>query len=194
MSQGTAVIYVIGNSPEGPLKIGVSRSSAKSRLDQIQTGSLVRLKILHREPVSTRMALVIERRVHLVLQSERLIGEWFNVDLGKARAVIAELAKSAPPEPADAKPPPSIAAGPSQSNRPPVFVVDAPLVRRVSIDEKLAEDDRIQEAQRKARREADRPRRELVARLAEGKRKAAQVRADQARLQSWLNAQRGSDP
>jgi hypothetical protein len=173
------VIYIIGSPSAGPLKIGVSRRDVKDRLAEIQTGSPARLAILHSESVPKGRATGIERRAHLALKDSRLVGEWFSVDLRQACNVVSEIVKVAMAEPESIRHQPHTVRVPVV----PTFTVSQPLVHRVTIDEKIAMDERIQWKK-------DAPKRALVARLAEGKkRKAAKLRSDMARLQDWINGQ-----
>lgn len=71
-------IYVIGIE-DGPVKVGISQSP-NGRLDTLQTGSPVKLSILHYRKCRNRdHALHHERMFHEVYAENRMVGEWFNM-------------------------------------------------------------------------------------------------------------------
>jgi hypothetical protein len=70
-----SVIYVIG-APEispGRVKIGVTGGDPYARMKDLQTGSPVRLELLHQEPGGRE----VERALHQVFTRYRLHREWF---------------------------------------------------------------------------------------------------------------------
>jgi hypothetical protein len=79
-------IYVIG--PEvGPLKIGRSLDP-EVRLAHLQTGHEAKLMIHYTRATSADLIVVMEKIVHRELRHKRLRGEWFNISVDDARALI----------------------------------------------------------------------------------------------------------
>jgi T5orf172 domain len=80
----TGTIYLVEGG--GRFKIGISTSSAKTRLRGLQTGSPVRLQIIHSALV--RDCCSAERLAHGLLARFRLHGEWFECSEEKALSVL----------------------------------------------------------------------------------------------------------
>lgn len=68
-----ALTYLIQGEYGGPVKIGVTRGSARGRLSEIQTGNPERLRVMLRIPGDC------ERELHRAFEEYRLVGEWFDV-------------------------------------------------------------------------------------------------------------------
>lgn len=83
----TRYVYVIG-SPSGPFKIGRA-TNLKDRRSGVQTGSPVKVSVIHSETVPREEVVFIERYAHKILDSHRMFGEWFNVPLEDALAAVA---------------------------------------------------------------------------------------------------------
>lgn len=80
----TCYVYVIGTE-DGPVKVGMSESPG-GRLGTLQTGSAVRLQLLHMRACRSREhAQWHEETFHKVYAEKRLVGEWF--DLPAAYAI-----------------------------------------------------------------------------------------------------------
>ncbi len=81
MIEGTLdVVYVIGWSEDGPIKIGIT-DKQDQRLKQLQTGNPYKLKILHSVPCQSRShALEIESWSHARLGAFKMTGEWFDIN------------------------------------------------------------------------------------------------------------------
>lgn len=74
----TCYIYVIGTE-DGPVKVGIS-AYPRGRLATLQTGSSVKLDLLHLRPCRDRIhALWHEETFHLCHAETRLVGEWFDM-------------------------------------------------------------------------------------------------------------------
>lgn len=84
-------VYVIGVDTEGPVKIGVTKNNAATRLADLQMGSAEELHVLH---TVSGVQRDVERKVHSALASARRRGEWFSVSLTEAIDAI-ELVLSA---------------------------------------------------------------------------------------------------
>ena len=104
------VAYVIGASPEGPIKIGQSADVAR-RLRSLQTGNplplmvfAVRLVMPRSIPSGSRVdtlnlakqsAAKVEKYIHVELGKIglRMIGEWFDISAAEAVEVIEKLSE-----------------------------------------------------------------------------------------------------
>jgi len=80
MMDGTQdVVYVIGWSEGGPMKVGITDKIDK-RIAQLQTGNPYKLKVFHTVPCDTRSeSSEIESWTHARLGGFRLHGEWFDI-------------------------------------------------------------------------------------------------------------------
>lgn len=76
--KGHGVIYIIGSADHStPYKIGfTSRKDTTKRLEEIQAGSWVELKLLYESPVLNNITQ-IEKRVHGHYNKKRIKNEWF---------------------------------------------------------------------------------------------------------------------
>lgn len=191
-------VYVIGTEP-GPFKIGYA-TSLRDRLGSIQTGSHQKMQILYHAEMPYDDAPKVEQSTHKILASYRLSGEWFNVSLvdakaavdyaagicrdervEKARVLDAELAVARVKKAASEKETERKAEAKAEAARN-VYVAGAEFVRRVTIDEYFAENDRI-------KHERSAPNRAFVERMKNGKKKKAEKLAkDMADAQAWLDA------
>lgn len=81
--QETRFLYVIAESADGPVKIGVANNPEK-RLSQLQTGSSGELRLFHSEPCEADKASEVERRIHQELRPHRKKGEWFSIAVEQA--------------------------------------------------------------------------------------------------------------
>ena len=96
MSKGT--VYVIGGRYQ---KIGFTRGSARSRLEAIRTGSPYPLSVaLEIECERPERA---EKKAHAALSAKRLSGEWFDVSVEEAMAVVRQVVSEV-----EAEPPPTV--------------------------------------------------------------------------------------
>lgn len=77
-------VYVFGVTDYGPVKIGRAQNPER-RLWYVQAGHPYRLKVLRVWKHSNAWA--VEIRAHRLLESVRLVGEWFSI--GLAAAVLA---------------------------------------------------------------------------------------------------------
>lgn len=80
-------MYVIGATPNGPLKLGIS-ADPERRVGQLQTGHAERLQLFHSELVANTKARLFERLLHRDIGYRRTIGEWFNLSVEEAIAHI----------------------------------------------------------------------------------------------------------
>ena len=71
-------LYVIAESPSGPVKIGISRTPL-ARVSTLQTGNPRPLALMHRWVLDNATALAWEKRIHLDLAEWKLEGEWFAI-------------------------------------------------------------------------------------------------------------------
>ena len=78
-------LYVIGASPDGPVKLGISVNPER-RVGQLQTGCADRLRLFHSEPIGDKA--VFERLLHRDLGYLRGVGEWFNLTVTQAIAHV----------------------------------------------------------------------------------------------------------
>lgn len=79
-------VYIIGSRQTGPLKIGVANNPT-ARLRGLQTGSAEPLSLLHLERAGP-VAAVVERTAHRMLSDRRETGEWFDISLIEAQAIV----------------------------------------------------------------------------------------------------------
>lgn len=84
-----AVIYVI-QATNGMLKIGMS-SNPRARLQGLQTGSPLELRVVHRRTVATPRARTAEKRIHHKFRDARVHGEWFKAELGRVRQEVDRI-------------------------------------------------------------------------------------------------------
>lgn len=80
-------MYVIGASPDGPVKLGISANPDR-RLSELQTGHAHRLQVYHCEAVNTDKARLLERLLHRDVGYLRTIGEWFDLTVEHAIAHV----------------------------------------------------------------------------------------------------------
>lgn len=74
----TKYIYIIRDG-SGACKIGIT-DNPKQRLNELQIGSSVKLRIYNLIPVQAGKARRFESKIHRLLKNRRLQGEWFFVD------------------------------------------------------------------------------------------------------------------
>ncbi len=82
------MIYIIGASPFGPLKIGISKNPEK-RLKQLQTSSPQKLHLYASGEATFECGYsayempdsAVEKVTHLWYSERRLTGEWFDIDI-----------------------------------------------------------------------------------------------------------------
>jgi len=79
-------VYILSNSDNGYLKIGVSNNVDK-RISQLQTGSWAELSVEYRSMVCSN-SFDIESTVHEKLRSKRVRGEWYDVSISDAISLI----------------------------------------------------------------------------------------------------------
>lgn len=75
-------LYVIGASPDGPVKLGIS-ATPERRVSELQTGHADRLQLFHSEPIGEK-ARLFERLLHRDIRYLRMVGEWFNMTVADA--------------------------------------------------------------------------------------------------------------
>lgn len=83
-------LYVIADSPDGPVKLGISKQPER-RLGQLQTGHAQQLHLFHTTVVPGGRAPLFERLLHRAIGYRRSHGEWFNLTVGEAIAQIGVL-------------------------------------------------------------------------------------------------------
>lgn len=76
-------IYVIAPRPEGPVKIGLSKTPDK-RLRQLQTGHPERLYLYHTMEVETPKVALLEKIIHKTVSYKKTVGEWFDLSVTDA--------------------------------------------------------------------------------------------------------------
>lgn len=80
-------VYVIGRQ-SGPVKIGISAKPA-SRATDLQVGCPFKIKLLHAVEFSSRVVAEFhEGMIHSVYSDDRLMGEWFKIDVDQATEAI----------------------------------------------------------------------------------------------------------
>ena len=85
-------VYLMKNSSKD-VKIGFS-SNIKSRLKSIQTSNSSKIKLIHKELMVDRaQAFYIEQQMHKKLKRHWIRGEWFKVDIEKAKTLLLKLKK-----------------------------------------------------------------------------------------------------
>ncbi len=82
-------LYVIGPN-EGPFKIGYAKD-ARKRANGFQTGSHADLIVHFSRELSLAVCRRAERQAHLILWSNRVRGEWFDVTLERAIEVVSSV-------------------------------------------------------------------------------------------------------
>ena len=72
-------VYLVGESSEGPTKIGVAHN-IPSRIKELQTGNPRKLKCYGARPFLTaEEAFAFEAELHKTFSGRRMIGEWFDL-------------------------------------------------------------------------------------------------------------------
>lgn len=79
------LVYVIAVRESGPCKIGITRAVDR-RITMLQTGNPEKLKAFHTRTAENPSKL--ERQLHDALISKRLVGEWFDISVTDAIAVL----------------------------------------------------------------------------------------------------------
>lgn len=81
-------VYVIGESEDGPLKLGIGASAAK-RLGELQIGNPRKLHLYHAvsHPDAADIECALQRRLH----EHHLRGEWFNMGVPQALSALATV-------------------------------------------------------------------------------------------------------
>lgn len=81
-------IYVISESPDGPVKIGIS-GNPNTRRCELQMGNNRTLALMYVSPALPRNDVIaIERDIHASFSNQRIAGEWFDL---KPREAISAL-------------------------------------------------------------------------------------------------------
>jgi hypothetical protein len=73
-----ACLYIISEHPDGPIKIGRSKS-VKSRMSSLQTGNCRQLTLEAVFTMPADQVVLAERCLHEELENRALIGEWFDL-------------------------------------------------------------------------------------------------------------------
>jgi Rha family phage regulatory protein len=79
-------VYIIGNEDNSYIKIGVS-ADVEKRLKQLQTGSWTNLFLIYKSMVCSN-AFDIEKNIHNKISSEKVRGEWFEIEVSEAIKLI----------------------------------------------------------------------------------------------------------
>lgn len=88
------LLYIIGASRDGPLKIGISEDPYKRRAT-LQSGHPERLEVYWVYPCPS--SAVIEPVIHALMRPFRMEGEWFRVPMETAMAALWAVAHTEPP-------------------------------------------------------------------------------------------------
>lgn len=80
-------IYVIAWSPDGPVKIGKTRS-LQMRVFDLQCGCPYKLRVMHHGQRHLSRLSFIETHIHRLLAHKKLQGEWFEISVGEAAKTI----------------------------------------------------------------------------------------------------------
>lgn len=90
MSEHPHLLYLIGATPNGPVKIGVS-SNLDHRLVALQRGCHLSLRVIKRWHITTDHIYRLETIAHYELRQHRLNGEWFGCSPKEAIIKIQEI-------------------------------------------------------------------------------------------------------
>lgn len=85
--------YLYAVAPDGPgtpVKIGITRT-LKKRLQGLQNGHHLRLRMVPIAQVPNASALQFERAVHEHFAASRLVGEWFDITVLQAVSVVSRI-------------------------------------------------------------------------------------------------------
>lgn len=89
-------VYLIGPQKRWPLKVGISESAYK-RIDALQTAHWQQIDC-HAYWIceNKRAAALVERKAHALLKDgpRHMMGEWFDIDINKAREIVVFAAQS----------------------------------------------------------------------------------------------------
>lgn len=86
-------LYVLESSTK-LIKVGYS-ANLTQRFNALQSASPYELRLCHVVPVEARRAAMLEKRVHELLGSRKMRGEWFAVHPATAYAAIARAVREA---------------------------------------------------------------------------------------------------
>jgi hypothetical protein len=82
-------VYLISESDEGPVKVGVA-GNPYARIRELQTGNPKRLRLVHTWALFDRPgAFTVERLVLEEMSEYRLSGEWIDADEFGMKAVVS---------------------------------------------------------------------------------------------------------
>jgi hypothetical protein len=88
MADDPTYVYVIGESEEGPVKIGRSNSPLY-RMSMLQGGNGRKLSLYYFEEAKDRSrAHLHEQHVHFIFEDKRMVGEWFDISVAEAIQAI----------------------------------------------------------------------------------------------------------
>lgn len=95
-------IYAIGETEDGPIKIGLTTGLPSKRLRGIQTSHYRPLSILDLVQVPNKLAYRIELYIHDALANYALHGEWFGISMDQIQlSLLVEQALHALANPHD---------------------------------------------------------------------------------------------
>lgn len=83
-----AYIYAIGESVNGPVKVGFTTGMVEKRLAELQTASVLSLIALAAVEVPADLARSIEYQLHRLLADHAIRGEWFSVGMTQAKLTL----------------------------------------------------------------------------------------------------------
>ena len=87
------LLYIIGTTPNNPVKIGItSGTSMKRRLPGLQTSHWLELKILFQSDVIQNLREV-ETELHNTYKQYNIRGEWFDIPEKKLKQLTSILSK-----------------------------------------------------------------------------------------------------
>lgn len=81
-------VYFLKHKNMSPVKIGMTNGSIEKRIAQIQTGSPYGVELIGF--IETNKPKTLESKLHTLLDEARLNGEWFDIDLIRAKVLLEE--------------------------------------------------------------------------------------------------------
>jgi len=92
LSIGTKpIVYLLRAGDTNSYKVGITQD-IKNRLSQIQTGSPIKIEVVYTHEFKTiDSARIVENKVHKILSSHRLHGEWFELRTKKDVNLVTEI-------------------------------------------------------------------------------------------------------
>jgi hypothetical protein len=86
----TALVYLLQAGKF--YKIGVTTTTIKKRITELQTGNPMKIKYVHYENMNnTKKMFSVESLLHKEYSKKRMEGEWFNLTIDEANQIVVKM-------------------------------------------------------------------------------------------------------